>query len=322
MSLRLGAAVATALLSTTALAACGSEGTGGSGGSGGSGSKGGQVDVIASFYPLQFAIQQIGGSHVNVSSLTKPGVEPHDLELTPKDVAKVSDAKLFVFEKGISGAVDQTAKNQASKTSYDVGPAAHLDLKLTSPVAEAHSTEGEHEDEAGATDPHFWLDPVRYQSVGNAIAAQLSKVDPEHKADYDAGAKAFGGKLNTLSGDLTTGLKSCSRKDVVTSHAAFGYLAARTGLTQVPIAGLSPESEPEGSQLASIATYAKAHHVTTIYTETLVSPAFADTVAKSTGATTAVLDPIEGVTDKSAGKDYFEIMRSNLAALKKGQGCS
>ena len=322
MTSRLAATAAAALLAPLALTACGDDQASASSG----------LNVVTSFYPLQLAVQQIGGEHVDVTNLTKPGTEPHDLELSPKDVAKVSKADLFVYEKGISGAVDQTAKNQAEDTAYDVSGAAHLDLKIPTGVGEEHHEgdghdhaaegEGHDHDEAGATDPHFWLDPVRYQGVATAVAAQLSKADPAHKADYAAGLKAFNARLGTLSTELTSGLRSCTQKNLVTGHAAFGYLAARTGLHQVPIAGLSPESEPDAAHLAQVASYTKKHGIRTIYTETLGSPEFAKAVAGSTGATTAVLDPVEGITDSSAGKDYFEVMRANLATLKKGQSCS
>ncbi|MDE9367548.1 metal ABC transporter substrate-binding protein [Luteipulveratus sp. YIM 133132] len=315
MNSRVAATAAAALLAPLALSACGDDEASASSG----------MDVVTSFYPLQLAVQQIGGSHVTVTDLTKPGTEPHDLELSPKDVAKVSKADLLVYQKGISGAVDQTARNQAGDRAYDVSGAAHLDLHLEEGVGEEdHAGEGEeaHDHDHGGTDPHFWLDPVRYQGVASAVAERLSKADPEHRADYAAGLKSFNARLGTLSTELTTGLRSCAQKNLVTSHAAFGYLAARTGLHQVPIAGLSPESEPDAAHLAAVARYTKQHGIRTIYTETLGSPEFARTVARSTGATTAVLDPVEGITDSSAGKDYFEVMRSNLATLKKGQACT
>lgn len=313
---RLAALLPLTLIAAAGLAACGSA-------DGASGEQDGRLAVVTSFYPLQLAAQQIGGDHVHVVDLTKPGIEPHDLELTPKDVAKISKASIFIYEKGISGAVDTAAANEAAKTGFDVSPAADLSLRLTSPVADTgHADRGHGEEQAGSVDPHFWLDPVRYQSVARAIAERLSSTDPAHRTDYQRNAQSFEGRLSTLNTELVTGLKSCTHQQLVTSHAAFGYLAERTGLTQVPIAGLSPDVEPEASQLGRIATYAKQHHVTTIYTETLASPAFADTIAHSVGASTAVLDPLEGITNASPGKDYFSVMRANIATLKKGQGCS
>ena len=266
----------------------------------------GQLTVVASFYPLQFAAEQIGGGHVAVTSLTRPGAEPHDIELTTHDVATVSKASLVIYEKGLQSAVDQAAESQAGDRALNVAPAANLNLKLVS----------------GAVDPHFWLDPQRYSAVADEIAARLSSADPAHKADYQKNAKSFEARLATLSRDVTAGLATCQHRELVTSHAAFGYLAQRFGLTQVAINGISPEQEPNAAELASISGYVRAHGLTTIYAETLVSPAIAQTVASETGATVATLDPVEGLTRLSKGRDYFEVMRANLTALRAGQGCS
>jgi zinc transport system substrate-binding protein len=262
--------------------------------------------VVAAFYPLQFATQQIGGDHVAVSNLTKPGAEPHDIELTPQDVAAVSKARLVVFEKGMQGAVDKAVQAQGGSRGLDVAPAARLDRKLA----------------AGTTDPHFWLDPLRFSDVAKVIAVRLSSLDPAHRADYERNARAFEDKLAALSQEFTTGLAVCRRRDIVTSHAAFGYLADRFGMVQIAINGLNPAQEPQAAELAAISTYARLHAVTTIYAETLVSPAIAATVAREAGARLSTLDPVEGLTERSSGRDYFEVMRSNLRALRVGQGCS
>jgi zinc transport system substrate-binding protein len=275
--------------------------------------------VVASFYPLQFVTQQIGGDHVAVTNLTKPGAEPHDVELTPRDVASVSKAELVVYERGLQGAVDQAVESEAGNRGLDVTPAANLDL-LFQPGIGTQRTSGSNG--PGTTDPHFWLDPERYSDVATVIATRLSRLDPANKADYVNNAKAFQDKLAALSGDFKAGLANCWRREIVTSHAAFGYLAQRFSLVQVAINGLSPDQEPKSSDLAAVSTYARAHGVTTIYAETLVSPAIAQAVAKESGARMATLDPIEGLTDKSAGEDYFEVMRSNLKVLQAGQDCS
>jgi len=298
-----------ALLGATALAGCsGSSAANGGGGTGGS------LDVVASFYPIEFAIEQIGGSHVRVTSLTKPGAEPHDVELTPKEVATVTDTKLVVYAAGFQPAVDEAVSQQAGDRAFDVAPTAHLDL--------AAPAEGGKAPAAGAKDPHFWLDPARYEAVAKAIGAKLAAVDPAHAADYAKNTTAFVDRLVALDTAWAAGTKTCKNKDLVTSHAAFGYLSTRYGFTQVPITGLDPDVEPSAADLSRIADFVKAHAVTTIYAETLVEPKFAQTVGDATGAKVATLDPIEGLTAKSVGKDYLEVMRSNLATLQQGQGCS
>lgn len=279
-----------------------------------------KMAVVASFYPLQFATQQIGGDHVTVTSLTKPGAEPHDIELTPREVASVSKARLVVYERGLQGAVDQAVQSEAGDRALDVAPAANLDLLFQPGIGAPTRTSGRNA--PGTTDPHFWLDPQRYSDVATVIAQRLSSIDPANKADYVNNAKALQDKLTALNGDFAAGLANCWRKELVTSHAAFGYLAQRFGMMQIAINGLAPEQEPRAAELAAVSTYARAHGVTTIYAETLVSPAIALAVARESGAKVATLDPIEGLTSASHGTDYFEVMRSNLTALQAGQGCS
>ncbi len=274
----------------------------------------GRLAVTASFYPIEYAVQQVGGSLVSVRSLTKPGAEPHDVELSPKDVAGLSTSALVVYAKGFQPAVDTAVDQEARDHALDVAPVARLDRA-------APAEEGGQAQE-GAKDPHFWLDPHRYADVATAIAERLTAADPAHAADYRSNAAVFTSRLSQLDADLRAGTTSCRSRELVTSHAAFGYLSDRYGFTQVPIAGLSPDVEPSAAKLAEVASFVAAHHVTTIYAETLVEPAFADTVAKNTGATVATLDPIEGLTSTSAGRDYVEVMRSDLTALRAGQQCS
>lgn len=330
MKLRTAPLAALTLLTLAAASACGSGGSGtgstagtssGTAAAGGSGGSGGEkVQVVAAFYPLQYAVERVGGDHVAVTNLTKPGAEPHELELTPQDVAKVTGAKLAVYTKGFQPAVDQAITEQSAKGAYDVSKDADLEAHDEGAGSDHQHTPGDGHDH-GSTDPHFWLDPQRYAKVAKGIAAKLGELDPSRKADYDKNAEGFAKDLTALDGEFTAGLKTCTNKNLVTSHAAFGYLAERYGLTQQAISGLSPEKEPEPARLAEIAAFAKKNNVRTIYTETLVSPTIAKTVAAETGAQTAVLDPIEGLSDSSAGKDYLEVMRANLATLKKGQPC-
>jgi zinc transport system substrate-binding protein len=289
-------------------------------GAGAAGSSDGRLSVVASFYPLQYAAEQVGGDLVRVSSLTKPGAEPHDLELTPRDIVRLTKADLVVYEKGFQPAVDDAVAQAARRTALDVSAPAHLDL---------YSTETGHTDESaaghaarGSADPHFWLDPVRYAAVGEAIAAQLERLDPAHTSDYRTRAAGLAGRLHTLDAAFTKGLAHCTNRRIVTSHAAFGYLAKRYGFVQEAIAGVSPDSEPTASTMRDLARQVRESGASTLYAETLVSPVIAETVAREAGAKVAILDPVEGITDASAGRDYFEVMRANLATLRAGQGCS
>ncbi|PID96474.1 MAG: zinc ABC transporter substrate-binding protein [Actinomycetales bacterium] len=270
----------------------------------------GRLQVAASFYPIEYAVSQVGGPHVQVTTLTKAGAEPHSLELTPKDVETISSMDLVVYSAGFQAAVDRAVEQVTPESALDVSPAAQLDLD-----AAAHDHDGD-------LDPHFWLDPTKYAAIGPAIADRLADLDPQHADEYQRHAAAFTDSMTDLDAEFAAGLRTCESRTLVTSHAAFGYLAARYDLTQVPIAGLSPDQEPSARELADIAATVKAEGVRSIYAEILVDTDFARTIAESTGTSVATLDPVAGITNKSKGSDYLEVMRANLATLQVGQGCS
>ncbi len=300
------------------LSSCGDDG-GSEGSAGSQGSRGGDdaLTVRAAFYPLQWITEQVGGAAVSVASLTPPGAEPHDLELTPRDVAAVGDADLVVFLSDFQPAVDEAVAQEAAESSFDAGRYTDLDLTYT-PIEEGE----EEAEEAGSTDPHFWLDPMRLAEVADALAEQLGELDPDNAETFTGNADDLRTTLEELDTELSDGLASCEDTNLVTSHNAFGYFADAYGLTQVGITGLTPEDELSAEDLAQVADFVEENDVRTIYYETLVSPAIADAVAAETGAETAVLDPLEGLTDESEGSDYVEVMRSNLASLQAGQQCS
>jgi len=277
-----------------------------------SGFTAGRLNVVTAFYPLRFLADRIGGSSVNVTDLTKPGAEPHDVELNPRQVGQIVDAGLVVYLKGFQPAVDQAVAQEAGSRALDVASVVPL-LPLST------STDGEKETAHGK-DPHVWLDPVRYATIAGAVSARLGQADPAHAAEYTARAAALRSQLGALDAEFATGLKTCQRREIVTSHSAFNYLATRYHLTQIGITGISPEAEPSPRRLAAVAAEAKRTGTTTIFFETLVSPKVAETLAREVGARTAVLDPLEGLT--KPGEDYFSVMRSNLAALTTALGCS
>ena len=284
----------------------------------GSSAKGGDdtTDVVASFYPFAYVAEQVGGSHVNVSNLTAPGVEPHDLELKPKQVGDVQNADLVIYEKHFQAAVDDAVKqaDRSAKDTVDIATVVKLKQLQPGAAEEGH----DHSDE----DPHTWLDPQNMVAVTKAVEAKLSAVDPDHASDYAANASKLEGELATLGTDFATGLKTCKNRTIVTSHAAFQYLADRYDLTQVPIAGIDPANEPSPAQLADITDLVRKDKITTIFTEELVSPAIADTIAKEAGVKTATLDPIEGLSDATKGQTYLTLMRKNLETLRKANSCS
>ncbi|MFE7430101.1 metal ABC transporter substrate-binding protein [Streptomyces sp. NPDC057545] len=286
---------------------------------------GDKLDVVASFYPMQYLAEQIGGKHVSVTTLTKPGVEPHDLELSPRQIGGLSDADYVLYLKGIQPAVDDAIKQSGVKNAVDASKLTKLEEHGTE-AGDDHDHAGSdehghehHGDETGA-DPHIWLDPVKYAEVAEGVGKSLEKADPDHAADYRRNTEALVGKIDALNTAYETGLKSTATRTFITTHSAFGYLAERYGLTQEGIAGVDPEAEPSPARINEIHAIAKKNKVTTVFFETLASDRTAKTLARDTGLRTDVLDPLEGIADKSKGDDYIEVMRSNLAALQKALG--
>jgi zinc transport system substrate-binding protein len=306
-------ALALSLAVSSGLAGCGGAVDAGAPGAAAAG-RDGRLAVVASFYPLQFAAERVGADEVSVTSLTKPGAEPHDLELSPRDVASLEDADLVVYLAGFQPSVDEGVAASAADRGVDVTPSARLDLE--GPEHE------EHEDDAHG-DPHFWLDPTRLADVADALARRFAQAAPQHAATFTANAATLRKDLTTLDGEFRAGLATCASRSLVTSHEAFGYLARRYDLQQVGISGLSPEAEPDAATIARVAEFVRSRGVRTVYVETLVSPDIARTVAAETGARTAVLDPIEGPPAADSGaRDYLGVMRADLAVLRAGQGCS
>ncbi|MFI0354726.1 metal ABC transporter substrate-binding protein [Actinomadura sp. 9N407] len=311
-------AVPIAVLAVTGLAgltACGETGTGGDTS---------KTGIVASFYPVGWLAGKVGGPGAQVDTLTKPGSEPHDLELTPRQIADIGKADFAVYVKGVQPAVDEAVGKHAKDKSLD---AASVVKTLPAPAEDEHGHEHEDEGEPGhehadeSQDPHIWLDPSRMATIATSLGDRLAATDPSDAAGYKSRAAAVAGELTALDQAFKDGLKTCERKTLVTAHAAFGYLADRYGLKQVSIAGVDPGNEPSPRRLADLTHEVKESGATTIFTETLVSPKVAETLARSAGVRTAVLDPIEGIKDGASG-DYLSIMRKNLETLKPALGCT
>jgi zinc transport system substrate-binding protein len=319
-----------AALAVVTLAGCGDGAAGGSDG---------KLDVVASFYPLEFIARSVGGDAVNVTTLTAPGVEPHDLELTPKQVGAIAGAKLVVYEGGLQPAVDEAVAQNAKKAGFDVAPAAKLEA--TGADFEEHP-EGEAAGPTGTTtgtvkpasyvapaartsdglDPHFWLDPVRYEAVVQAMTDKLVATDPDHADGYKQRAATLLAEVGKLDTEYKSGLTDCKLKTFVTSHEAFAYLAKRYGLTMVGIAGFTPDAEPTPTRIKEVQEIVQTHQVTTIFYEELVSPKVAESIARDVHVKTAVLSPIEGLSDANSQETYFSLMRENLQELRKANSCA
>lgn len=280
----------------------------------------GALTVSTSFYPIQYLAQAIGGEHVAVTSVTPTNVEPHDFELSPKDVTALSASSLVLYVSGFQPSLDDALTQVSGPTVVDL--AGSVDLVHHDGVEEEHedgATEAAHDhDAAAALDPHFWLDPVRMQAAAKAVEAALAQADPAHADDYAANLDTLNATLTDLNTSYSTGLGHCERTTFVTSHAAFGYLADRYSLTQASISGVDPESEPSPAELAEVKKVVESTGTTTIFTEELVSPETAQAVAAETGAQTRVLSPIESAPEDG---DYASVMRTNLEELRTALSC-
>lgn len=284
----------------------------------------GKLKVVASFYPMEFLAERIGGDHVSVSTLTKPGVEPHDLELKPRQTAELGEAGLILYLKGIQPAVDKAIGQSEAKHKIDAATLTKLESHQGDDHEghgdEGHGEEGHnHESEAGG-DPHIWLDPTKYAEVAQGVNKALAKADPDNSTAYQKNTDALVGELNRLDASYQQGLKATATKTFITTHASFGYLAERYGLDQEGVSGVNPEAEPSPARIKELQAIAAKEKVTTVFFETLASDRTAKTLADDTGLKTDVLDPLEGITDKSKGDDYIAVMESNLVALKKALG--
>ena len=249
--------------------------------------------VTAAIYPYAFLVERIGGDDVTLTTLTPAGAEPHDLELTPRQVAALAEADLVVHAEGFQPAVDEAVEQQAPDAGFAIEP-----------------VDG---------DPHLWLDPVRLAEVAQRLADRLAELDPEKAEAYEQRGGELVADLMTLDADLTTGLGTCERREIVTSHAAFGLLAERYDLEQIAVTGITPEEEPTPGRLAEVARLAEERGVTTVFFEELVSPRTAESLAREVGAKAEVLSPLEGAPESG---DYLTAMRANLQTLRTALGCS
>jgi len=277
--------------------------------------------VLAALYPLQFLTAQVAGDLATVESITPQGAEPHDLELAPAQVRTIGEADLVVYIDGFQAALDDALAQRTPAHVIDaaavLGLGSHDDDEHHD---EEHAGDDEHHDHDHGTDPHFWLDPTLLAALAAPVADALATIDPDHAATYGSNATRIATELTDLDAELAGALTSCERDVVVVSHEAYGFLAARYGLTQLGLSGIDPEGEPSPARLREIREQIAEHDVTTIFTESLVNPKAAQVFAADLGLATALLDPIEAQVDPEA--DYRDVMRANLEALTLALGCA
>ncbi len=272
----------------------------------------GKLSVVASFYPLYFFASSIGGDKVVVTNITPSGAEPHDFEPTAQDVAKMENSQLIILNGGgLETWQANIEKNiDSQKTKIVIAGEGLINLQMS-------------EDGKGTSDPHIWLSPILAKQMADRILAGFVLIDPQNENYYQSNADALKNKLDDLDAQYKAGLKNCAKKDIITSHSAFGYLAEAYGLNQLSIAGLSPDAEPSPSQLAETAKFAKENDIKYIFFESLASPKLSSTLANEIGAKTLVLNPLEGLTreEETQGENYLTVMQNNLTNLETALEC-
>ncbi len=273
----------------------------------------GTLQVAASFYPMYFFASQIAGNRADVFNITPASAEPHDYEPTTQDLAKIQNSDILVLNGGkLEPWGDKVISNlQGTKTVIVVAGEGLANKTLL-------------ENGQTITDPHIWLDPTLAKQQIAKITQAFIKVDPKDATYFSNNQQKLDSALDVLDSNYKASLASCQKKDIVTSHAAFGYLSARYGLNQVAISGISPDAEPSAKELSDLANFVKKNNIDIIFFESLVSPKLSQTLAQETGAKTLVLDPIEGISDDNlkAGQNYLTVMQNNLTNLQIALQCN
>ncbi len=283
--------------------------------------------ITAAFYPLEWVSERVAGDAWEVDNLTQPGGDPHDLSIGLAETAALEQSALVVISRGLQAGVDDTVDSVAQGEVLDAATVVDLVPVEDTGSAAGHDEGHEHDEEDheghdhGDLDPHFWHDPLRMADLADAVAERLSSIDPDGADGYSQRAAEVRAELEELDTAFSQGLSSCTRDTVVVSHAAFGYLS-RYGLHFAPIAGLSPDAEATPATLGQLHELIEHEGITTVFTERLASPKMAESLAADTGLDTAVLDPLEGLSDETADEDYLSLMRANLDALHAANGCA
>jgi len=301
--------------------------------------------VAVGLYPLEYVAARVAGDAFEVENLTTPGGEPHDLTLDVRETAIVADSALLVYVDSLQPSVQEAAEQVAEGEVLDVATVVDLlpfedghehEEHADHDHAEEHADEESHDDghteeeqadeegheghDHGEDDPHFWHDPLRMADLGDAIADRLADLDPDGAEDFAANAADLRADLEALDAEYAAGLAQCATSTVVTNHDAFGYLE-KYGLHLESITGITPDAEPTPAALADLQDLIESDGITTVFSESLVSPKAAETLASDAGVRTEVLDTVEGLTDETANEDYLSLMRQNLAKLEQANRC-
>ena len=292
-----------------------------------------KLNVMASFYPMYDFATKVGGDKVEVTNMVPAGTEPHDWEPAATDVKNLEEADVFIYNgagmehwtEDVLDALDnkdlkvvEASRGLTLLEGKEEDEEETEDSSSDSDASDESTSDEDSSDSEITYDPHVWLNPLNAKAEMENIKNAFVEADPDNKDYYEQNYETYAEKFDQLDKEYKDGLSNTKSKDLITSHEAFGYLCQAYGLNQVGIEGLSPDSEPDASRMNEIIKFAKENNVKTIFFEELVSPKVSETIADEIGAKTAVLNPLEGLTDDeiSAGEDYFSVMESNLKTIE------
>ncbi|MCG7406277.1 zinc ABC transporter substrate-binding protein [Paenibacillus sp. ACRRX] len=293
----------------------------------------GKVNVVTSFYPLYFLVNEIGGDSVNTINLIPAGIEPHDWTPKSQDIQNASQAQLLIVQgAGFEGWLDDFKKGLDAGSNVKITEASK-GISLITATGDEHEHEGEahqHEEaeagheghdhashDHGGTDPHTWVSPKSALIMAQNVKDALIQANASHKAEYEQRYDTLHKKLVELDHKYDDSLKNLKNREMVVSHQAFGYLCRDYNLTQHAIMGVSPDAEPRAQDLVKLSKLVKDEGIKYIFFEELVSDQLAKTLADETGVETLVLSPLEGLTQEQekAGDNYITLMERNLQNL-------
>ncbi|MFA9378797.1 MAG: metal ABC transporter solute-binding protein, Zn/Mn family [Lachnotalea sp.] len=266
----------------------------------------GKLKIYTSFYTMYDFTSKIAGDKADVVNLVSDGTEPHEWEPSTSDMINLEQADMLIYNgAGMEHWVDKITES--------------LENDLVLVEASDGITLIDDELSQGNSDPHVWLDVENAKIEMENIKNALVKADEANATYYEENYEKYAQLSDELNTEMTTRIEALDNKNIIVSHEAFSYLCKAYGLTQTAIGDLEAGAEPDAKRLAEIVLFAKENQVKTIFFEELVSPKMANIIADEIGADIAVLNPVEGLTQKQvdAGEDYFSIMRTNLDTLEQ-----
>jgi len=275
----------------------------------------GSLVVYTSFFTMKDFASKIGGDKIKLYNIIPMGADPHDWEQTPSMISSLEYADVFIFNgAGIEHWVDKVLGTIRNQSLIVVEATAGIDLLEGS--CENHDARVFHMHDS---DPHVWLNPMNAKHQMQIIRDAFVQADPNNTDYYNRNFEYYAAELDKLDAEFRDALSGLQNKTIIVSHEAFGYLCDAYGLNQIGIAGLEPNTEPSPARMAQIIELVNLYEINVIFFEELASSRIVDTIARETGARTAVLSSIEGLTDAqvAAGDDYFSVMRQNLQVLKE-----